>query len=218
MAKKASWEEEEGDVADAWDAEEEEVVVVASAAPPVAAPAKKKKEPAAGATLQGGHYDESAEERKARLERLVMESDLVNAMSLFGIEGGEAAARPAAAAAAVKQYVSPFDTSDPRSTKDFEAFAALIAKRCEGLSDRAGYGAFVEALVAELVGKRPVAEIRKVAGTLTSISSQRVREESARGAGKSGASQLPTIKAGKKAGGGRFDDFDARDASDPFDY
>ena len=85
MAKE-SWEEEE--VADSWDAEEEEEQPMPAKAAVESKPVKETKQrgevqaPAQTAT-------ESAAERKERLERAVKESDLENAMALFGISKGE---------------------------------------------------------------------------------------------------------------------------------
>lgn len=86
-AARDSWEDEE--VADSWDAEEEEaevevvvkkVVEVVKKAAPVPAPKKAPvfEEP-----------EESEQARKERMNRLIQESDLENAMALFGISKSE---------------------------------------------------------------------------------------------------------------------------------
>lgn len=86
-AARDSWEDE--DVADSWDAEEEEeeaVEVVKKVVEPVkktsAAAAPKKVTVTAAAAAEP---QESEQARKERLNRLIQESDLENAMALFGI-------------------------------------------------------------------------------------------------------------------------------------
>ena len=84
-AARDSWEDE--DVADSWDAEEEEeeaVEVVKKVVEPVkktAAAAPKK----VAVTAAAAEPQESEQARKERLNRLIQESDLENAMALFGI-------------------------------------------------------------------------------------------------------------------------------------
>lgn len=85
-AARDSWEDEE--VADSWDAEEEEeevevvvkkvVEVVKKAAVPAPKKAPVFEEP-----------EESEQARKERMNRLIQESDLENAMALFGISKSE---------------------------------------------------------------------------------------------------------------------------------
>lgn len=86
-AARDSWEDE--DVADSWDAEEEEEKVeeVKKVIEPVKkAPAPKKT---VTATAVIAEPEESELERKERLNRLIQESDLENAMALFGISKAE---------------------------------------------------------------------------------------------------------------------------------
>lgn len=81
MAARDSWEEE--DVADSWDAEEEEEVEEVK---PVKAtkPVTATKKPAA-TTTTAAEPEETEQARKERMNRLIQESDLENAMALFGL-------------------------------------------------------------------------------------------------------------------------------------
>lgn len=84
MAARDSWEDE--DVANSWDAEEEEEEkVVEKVVKPVAAAPKK----AATKAVADSEPLESEQARKERMNRLIQESDLENAMALFGISKSE---------------------------------------------------------------------------------------------------------------------------------
>lgn len=83
MAKE-SWEDEE-DVADSWDAEEEEeeeVKVVLKPAPKASTTTTTAKTTTTPVAVK---KVETEQEKKERLERAIKESDLENAMALFGI-------------------------------------------------------------------------------------------------------------------------------------
>lgn len=129
-----TWEDEDEEVKDAWDAEDEpSPAPVAAASVPITA-TKNKKGAKGGAETTAGHdaeLNETPQERKARLERLVQERDLESAMSLFGISGPprkEAAAPTAPVAAAP---ASPFDTLEPSTVAEFDQFTRIITKRLE---------------------------------------------------------------------------------------
>lgn len=82
MAARDSWEDE--DVADSWDAEEEEeekVVEPVKVTKPASAHPKKSSAAA--------EPEETEQQRKERMNRLIQESDLENAMALFGISKAE---------------------------------------------------------------------------------------------------------------------------------
>lgn len=86
MAALESW--EDGNVADSWDAEEEEEEkVVEKVVKPVAAAPKKVVSKAAAVVVE--EAEESEQARKERMNRLIQESDLENAMALFGISKSE---------------------------------------------------------------------------------------------------------------------------------
>ena len=84
-AARDSWEDEE--VADSWDAEEEEEEgeVQKVVEPVKKAAAVPKKAAAPIAKIIAEEPQESEQARKDRLNRLIKESDLENAMALFGI-------------------------------------------------------------------------------------------------------------------------------------
>lgn len=86
MAVRDSWEDEE--VADSWDAEEEvnEEVVVTKVVETVKV-SKPKKSAAVVESIEAEVETEQA--RKERMNRLIKESDLENAMALFGISKSE---------------------------------------------------------------------------------------------------------------------------------
>ena len=94
-AARDSWEDDE-EVADSWDAEEEveeqvveeqkkknEVKAVKNITPVVAASNSKKN------ISTSVVVEESEQTRKERMNRLIQESDLENAMALFGISKDE---------------------------------------------------------------------------------------------------------------------------------
>jgi hypothetical protein len=81
MAARDSWEDE--DVADSWDAEEEEEEVVKVVKPVTSAAPKKTS------VKSAAEPEETEQERKERMNRLIQESDLENAMALFGISKSE---------------------------------------------------------------------------------------------------------------------------------
>lgn len=89
MAKE-SWEDEE-DVADSWDAEEDDDAEAEVQVKPSIAkqPEAKPNKAATAAAVVEPPVNETAQERKERLERAMKESDLANAMELFGISKEE---------------------------------------------------------------------------------------------------------------------------------
>ena len=90
MAARDSWEDE--DVADSWDAEEEEEEMVkekVNEKVTKSVPVASKKAPNVATTIKAEVGEETEQERKERMNRLIQESDLENAMALFGISKSE---------------------------------------------------------------------------------------------------------------------------------
>lgn len=132
-----TWEDDDEDVKDAWDAEDEPTPPpAATASAPVTSTVKSKKskgEATTTAAVDEAELNETPQERKARLERLVRERDLESAMSLFGITGSakkESVATTTTTAAAAAS-ASPFDTMDPSTVAEFDQFTRIITKRFE---------------------------------------------------------------------------------------
>jgi hypothetical protein len=197
---KDNWDNEE-DVADAWDAEEEPVVVE-----PVKQPKKPKAKPVE-TVLNDVPANETEYERKARLEKLIREKDLESAMSLFGISASEKTTDSTPITNVVQ---SPFDTMTPITIPEFDQFARLITKRLEAFEAGKNYPQFLEGLIHTLMSRRDVPEIRKVAGVLTDMASQKIKEKQA----ATKAKPPPSLKATK--GSGKYDDFDDFDDDDGF--
>ncbi|PJF18456.1 Eukaryotic translation initiation factor 3 subunit J [Paramicrosporidium saccamoebae] len=197
---KDTWDDEE-DVADAWDAEEEPVVVETAKVP------KKPKAKPAESYVSDVPANETEHEKKARLERLIREKDLEHAMSLFGISAPEKTADSAPTTSIAQ---SPFDTMTPTTVPEFDQFTRLITKRLETFEASKNYPQFLEGLIHTLMSRRDVPEIRKVAGVLTDMASQKLKEKQA----ATKAKPPPSLKATK--GSGKYDAFDDYDDDDGF--
>lgn len=189
---KESWENEE-DVADSWDAEEDEPVVtkapVKAAPAPAKPPAKAKAQPEAPAA-----GNETPEQQKQRLNRLIQESDLENAMALFGISKDQvnvdevlgvekkpssksSSSLAASSAAASSASASPFDAANPQSWSEFEAFSALISARLTAFEGSKHFPNFLEHLIRSLLVDREVPEIRKVANMASELAASKQRDK-----------------------------------------
>ena len=90
MAARDSWDDE--GVADSWDAEEDETTEEIKEVFKAVEVVKSKSAPKKSSITSNLNSDESGESeqsRKERLNRLIQESDLENAMALFGISKSE---------------------------------------------------------------------------------------------------------------------------------
>ncbi len=145
------------------------------------------------------YANETEAERRARLEKLVQEGDLENALSLFGLEG---AARSGAAGSAgtkpiIKTITSPFDTMSPSTMVEFDQFQELIVRRLGSLEGAKNYPTFLHNLIMALMTKREVQEVRKVATAMAELVSAKMKE-------KQKATAKPVL-AGAKKGADRYD-------------
>lgn len=119
------WEGED-DVQDDWDAEEKPAKPVV----PAAAPPKKTVKPIVPKELPLA--TETEQERKVRLDRLVKERDLDNAMGLFGLslEARNVEQEPSSRAPSEANTLL-FETFTPTNIPEFDHFSRIITKRLE---------------------------------------------------------------------------------------
>lgn len=215
-----NWEDE--DVAETWDQEEETKV---ETAPRTTRPKPKTNITIKTATTDDPIVDETEQERKARLEKLVQERDLDSAMSLFGVEKkleNLAAAKSNTAAASAS--TPAFEMSNPTSIPEFDSFTRLITRKLESLEGSRHYPQFVEGLVVALMGRREVPEIRKVVGVLSDMAANKLQREKQKVSSSTGITTSAASKPGASLkntkpskGAGRFDECHAGDYDDPFD-
>lgn len=219
--------DEDNEVLDDWDIEE-----------PVTKPAEQRPKPASAkpskknivAPTQPPHtivLNETEQERKARLEKLIRERDLDSAMSLFGLEN-KGVQQDTSSSSPIKQQTSSlpggaFEAANPTTVPEFDQLTLLISKKLITLEGSRHYPQFLEGLVTSLLGRRDAPEIRKVAGVLSDMATVKAKEKAAaalaHGGVKGKAASAVSLKATKSSkGSGRFDDcFTYADDRDYFD-
>jgi hypothetical protein len=136
---RGDWKDEE-DVKDEWDAEDEKVTLPPPPPPPVAPIKSAPKKTTIPPVIM---ENETEQEKKARLEKLVRERDLDSAMTLFGISGkspttGEACMTSSTRTAERTSentivIQSLFDSMNPTTVAEFDSFTRVITKRLESL-------------------------------------------------------------------------------------
>ena len=125
------WKEDE-DVRDSWDAEEE-VTKPPSTTVVTDPPPQRTRKPKAPATEENSLVrDESEQEKKARLSKLVKEKDLENAMSLFGLSVDTKGELKKETKDTAPASASPFDSLSPSTPSEFDQFVRIVAKRLQG--------------------------------------------------------------------------------------
>ncbi|KAK8020235.1 Eukaryotic translation initiation factor 3 subunit J [Apiospora arundinis] len=205
-------EEDDSDVLESWDAAEDSEVerekakkaaeVKAKADAEAAANKKSKKQrieelraERARQLAEGddGSEDESEGERRERLKRNELESDLKHAADLFGGIGVSNNRKAVTAGAAV-----PIDPKDPTKTINlgtlpllnpqtklqFENMRNTLVPIIGGNSKKAHYTLFLQEFSKQLAKDLPSDQIKKIASTLTALSNEKMKEEKA--ADKSG--------------------------------
>ena len=237
MAARDSWEDE--DVADSWDAEEEEEKVAEKVVKPVAAAPKKAA--AVSVKFAAVEAEESEQSRKERMNRLIQESDLENAMALFGISKSEInvdevleitkkegikriifilylnfilVKKPASNAAAVSENGGYFESAKPQNWGEFETFSSAIVKKFKTLETSKHYPNFLEALFRNLLMDLDVPEIRKLTNMASELVASKQRDKLAQVSGKKKAAPS-LVGATKKSG--RADMMDFGNDDDDYD-
>ncbi|KAK7952448.1 uncharacterized protein PG986_008176 [Apiospora aurea] len=204
-------EEDDSDVLESWDAAEDSEVEREKAKKAAEAKAKADAEAAANKKskkqrieelraerakqlAEGDSEDEETEaERRERLKRTELESDLNHAADLFGGIGVSANRKAVTAGAAI-----PIDPKDPTKTVNlgtlpllnpqtklqFENMRNVLVPIIGGNSKKAHYTLFLQEFSKQLAKDLPSDQIKKIASTLTALSNEKMKEEKA--ADKSG--------------------------------
>ncbi|ORY65794.1 eukaryotic translation initiation factor 3 subunit J [Pseudomassariella vexata] len=200
-------EESDNDVLDSWDAAEDSEVerekqkkaaeAKAKAEAEAAALKKSKKqrieekraERAAQLAADGEINDDETEaQRRERLKRSEMESDLKHASDLFGNIGISSSRKATTVGSAVS-----IDPNDPTKTVDlatlpllnphtklqFENMRDVLVPIIGGNAKKAHYTLFLQEFTKRLAKDLPSDQIKKIASTLTALSNEKMKEEKA---------------------------------------
>ncbi|KAJ3271494.1 Eukaryotic translation initiation factor 3 subunit J [Terramyces sp. JEL0728] len=168
----SKWDDEDADddVKDSWDADSDED----KPKPKVAAPVKKKKTLAQKiaekkeleeqeALARQAELEETEQQKKERLAKSVMESDLENARALVGDLDSNSVLK------AVASSSTGLDTMDPKSRQEFEDYAKVVMKKFSTFEHQPSYAHFVEILVREMVIPCSLDDTRKISSSLTAM-------------------------------------------------
>ncbi|KAK7923161.1 eukaryotic translation initiation factor 3 subunit J [Apiospora marii] len=214
-------EEDDSDVLESWDAAEDSEVerekakkaaeVKAKADAEAAANKKSKKQrieelraERAKMLEEGDESDDETEaQRRERLKRTELESDLNHAADLFGGIGVNPNRKAVSAGAAI-----PIDPKDPSKTVNlgtlplmnpqtklqFENMRNVLVPIIGGNSKKAHYTLFLQEFSKQLAKDLPSDQIKKIASTLTALSNEKMKEEKAadKGGKKSKAQKTKT--------------------------
>lgn len=147
--------------------------------------------------------DETEAERRERLKRTELESDLNHAADLFGGIGINPNRKAVSAGAAI-----PIDPKDPSKTVNlgtlplmnpqtklqFENMRNVLVPIIGGNSKKAHYTLFLQEFSKQLAKDLPSDQIKKIASTLTALSNEKMKEEKAadKGGKKSKAQKTKT--------------------------
>ncbi|TPX36971.1 hypothetical protein SmJEL517_g01028 [Synchytrium microbalum] len=215
IAKPSQWEGEDvEDEDESWDDDEEEKPKSPSSTTTSApAPAKKKQTLAQKIAARKEEEDkkrqaaadsakntaeiqddyETPEEKKARQQKQILDSDLENAKDLFG----------STSSVVVEAPPSKLETMDPKSKEEFEEYRTELTKLISKFEKRAQYSSFVEFLARDLCVSMDPTEIKRIATTLTALASERQKAMKPVAPGKKKAA--PRLAASKAS---RNDDLD----------
>ncbi|PFH63355.1 hypothetical protein XA68_13812 [Ophiocordyceps unilateralis] len=210
-ARRRQFDDEEGDsdVIDSWDAAEDSEVerekarkaaeAKAKAAADEAANKKSKTQRVADHQAERARQraaedeetsdeEETATQRRERLRRTEMESDLRNAEDLFGNVGISSGRKAPTVGTSIA--VDPNDPTstvnlaalplfNPQTKSQFEHMRSTIGPIIAGNSKRAHYGLFLEEFVKDLAKELSSEQIKKAASALTRLSNEKMKEEKA---------------------------------------
>lgn len=131
---------------------------------------------------------------KLRQQRLVEEADLQSAKELFG--GGQGS--PASA----------LDSFEPKSLKDHEELARLIAQQyLLPHSKNQHYKTLLKALLKQACPPVGLPEVKDLETCLAGIKSEKLKEEKAAKANKTAAGKKKNVNVGSKGGAAGLDDY-----------
>ncbi|KAF2996371.1 Translation initiation factor 3 subunit J component [Neopestalotiopsis sp. 37M] len=210
--RRGKFDDEEGDdsdVLDSWDAAEDSEVerekakkaaeAKAKADAEAAANKKSKKqrieerraERAAQLADESSDEDETEAERRERLKRAEVESDLKHAADLFGdvgLSNSTQTRKTVTAGSAI-----PIDPKDPTKTIDmaslslfnpqtktqFENLRNVLVPIIGANHKKAHYSLFMQEFAKQLTKDLPSDQIKKIASTLTALGNEKMKEEKA---------------------------------------
>ena len=193
---------------------------------PAAAAAAKPKTAKAKATNLSAEVvvpEETALERRHREERMQRESDLDSALGLFGIDkktinmdevlGSTTSAPSKPSASKNSLSTADDDGSVPSTQAEFDALASQLLRRLERSADHKLYPQFLESLFRGLMQSREAPEVRKLAGILNDLATNKQKERLIANKKKPAASLAGAAKKGSRMdyadyGGGEYDDFE----------
>eukprot|EP00842_Homolaphlyctis_polyrhiza_P000560 jgi/Hompol1/1504/HPOL_003818-RA len=139
------------------------------------------------AELAASEAAESPDERKARLARSVMESDLENAKALLG---------DLALAGGIPKAAGAIETMNPKSRGEFDDFIKVLMKKISTFEKLPQYTYFVESLLRDLVVPLNVEDTRRVSSSLNAMINE--KQKAAKGPAKGGKKAAPktVLKSG----------------------
>ncbi|TPX41712.1 hypothetical protein SeMB42_g01259 [Synchytrium endobioticum] len=186
---KASWDEDDDEVAPAPKPSAAKKKLSNSHKAAVRGEEEGQKKHASHASLQNQHdheqSPETAEERRARLQREIVESDLQNAKDLFG--GVDAPV-------VLPRSSCSIEATDPKKREEFDELRNELVKFVSKFEKRAPYAMFVEFLTRDLCASMDPVDIRRISTTLNALASERQKATKPAATKKKAAPKLSTSK------------------------
>ncbi|KAJ3035047.1 Eukaryotic translation initiation factor 3 subunit J [Rhizophlyctis rosea] len=229
VVNKGAWDDEDvedEDVKDDWDVsddEKKEEEKKEDSKPTAAAPAKKKKGLAAAiaarkeeeekkrqelaakkANQQADDEDdyETPEEKKARLQKQVMESDFENTKALFAVS------TPSPSGS------SKIETMKPSTKPEFDEYIKVVMEKFSSFEKSSQYSYFVENLLRDLLVPLNVDDTRRISSSITAMINEKQKAAKDVGKKKKGAAAKKTTL---KTGPSGMDTTNYDDVYDEFD-
>ncbi|KAI9017195.1 eukaryotic translation initiation factor 3 subunit J [Gaertneriomyces semiglobifer] len=127
---------------------------------------RRKAELAAKAQAKAEEPDETPEERKARLQKAVLESDMQNTRDLFS-----------GLAVTSTDETSKIETMVPESRVEFDEYVKLLGDKLHTFQDSTHYTYFVENLLRSLMVPLSVDDSRKISSVVTAMVSEKQKAQ-----------------------------------------
>ncbi|TPX71054.1 hypothetical protein SpCBS45565_g01299 [Spizellomyces sp. 'palustris'] len=199
VLNKGAWDDEDADddeVKASWEDSDEDEPKKEESKPVVAAPVKKKKtiaqklaerkaeeerKKAELATKRAENNaeqdnEETPEERKARLQRAVLDSDLENAKDLFG----------GISAPTEETSTSKIETMNPNSQAEFDDYEKACMEKFSAFDKKTHYSYFVESLIRDLLVPLNVDDTRRISSSITAMINEKQKAQKEIGKKKKG--------------------------------
>lgn len=131
--------------------------------------------------------DETESEKRVRVLRAQLESDLAHAVELFGgagLSAGCARAKTAAVVVDKKDSINTVDIAklplfDPKTKAQFKLLQVTLAPIISAHSKKTHYSLFLQEFIKGLAYDLPSEQIKKLASSLTALSNEKIKEEKA---------------------------------------